>query len=505
MAIRSLPRRPSLEHLRNEARELQRLVRDGDPAALSRAREFHPRFGERPRLAERPRSAEREDAFRLSDAQLTVARSYGQPSWPKLKSYVEAVTAYTRDPHSVPPQADAADEFLRLACLVYGGDDLSRPALAAQMLRSDPSLSGRSIYTAAAAGDAAAAARMLEADRSLADAPGGPFGWVPLIYVAYSRLVSDDPAHSHLAVTRLLLEHGADPNAGYLWDGTYLFTALTGAFGYGEDAPNQPPHPDSIPLARLLLEAGADPNDDQTIYNRHFRPDNDYLELLLPFGLGRARRGPWPKRLGEHLAPPKLLPEDALVFCADKDAFADRVALLLRHGVDPDGRGTQHPALGGLRPIERAQIAGAEKIFELLRAAGAQPPGGDDVDALIGLCMRGELGTVERALAQGPGLARRAIERYPRAIIDAAERGNARGVELLAQIGYDVNLRRQGQAALHLAAYNGDRELCELLIRLGADPSLRDNAFDAPAAGWARHAHHEELATWLQDKEHGSD
>jgi hypothetical protein len=40
MAIRSLPRRPSLEHLRNEARALQRRVRAGDPAALARAREF---------------------------------------------------------------------------------------------------------------------------------------------------------------------------------------------------------------------------------------------------------------------------------------------------------------------------------------------------------------------------------------------------------------------------------------------------------------------------------
>jgi len=91
MPIRSLPRRPSLEHLRNEARALQRLVRQGDSAALDRAREFHPRF------------AERAEGFKLSDAQLTVARSYGQPSWPRLKAYVEAIGRYARDPHEVPP------------------------------------------------------------------------------------------------------------------------------------------------------------------------------------------------------------------------------------------------------------------------------------------------------------------------------------------------------------------------------------------------------------------
>jgi ankyrin repeat protein len=485
MAIRSLPRRPSLEHLRNEAQTLQRLVRDGDPAALARAREFHPRF------------AERVDSFRPSDAQLTVARSYGHASWPKLKAYVEAVAAYTRDPHEIAPMTDVADEFLRLACLVYGGDDLSRPARAAEMLRRDRSLAGRSIHTAAVVGDAAAAASMLAADRSLSTATGGPFGWEPLLYVAYSRLVSDDPRHSHLAVARLLLDHGADPNAGYLWDATYLFTALTGAFGYGEDAPNQPPHRESLPLARLLLEAGADPNDDQTIYNRHFRPTNDYLELLLAYGLGTARRGPWPRRLGEHLTEPKLLLEDALIFAADNDAYANRVALLLHHGVDPDGRGTRHPALRGLRPVERAHNQGAQKIVELLLAAGAQPPETDAVDDLLGRCTRGEREAVDRELARDPSLAAAVMQRHPRALIDAAERGNLSGVELLARIGFDVNLR-DGHVALHLAAYAGNRELCELLLRLGADPTIRDSSFDAPAAAWARHAHHDELAAWLQ-------
>jgi ankyrin repeat protein len=90
------------------------------------------------------------------------------------------------------------------------------------------------------------------------------------------------------------------------------------------------------------------------------------------------------------------------------------------------------------------------------------------------------------------------MQRHPRALMDAAEHGNADGVELLARIGFDVN-RRDDQVALHLAAYTGNREVCALLLRLGADPTIRDSAFDAPAAGWARHAHHDELAAWLQE------
>ena len=72
-------------------------------------------------------------------------------------------------------------------------------------------------------------------------------------------------------------------------------------------------------------------------------------------------------------------------------------------------------------------------------------------------------------------------------------------MELLARIGYDVNLN-DGQVALHLAAFTGNRALCELLLRLGADPAIRDGSFDAPAAGWARHAHHDELAAWLEER-----
>jgi hypothetical protein len=30
---------------------------------------------------------------------------------------------------------------------------------------------------------------------------------------------------------------------------------------------------------------------------------------------------------------------------------------------------------------------------------------------------------------------------------------------------------------------------------------VRDTSFDATPAGWARHAHHDELADWLQERE----
>jgi len=83
------------------------------------------------------------------------------------------------------------------------------------------------------------------------------------------------------------------------------FTALTGAFGEGEDGNNMPPHQHRDALARLLLEAGADPNDGQTLYNKHFNPNDEHLRLLFEHGLGQDKRGPWYARLGDRLHSPR--------------------------------------------------------------------------------------------------------------------------------------------------------------------------------------------------------
>jgi ankyrin repeat protein len=112
--------------------------------------------------------------------------------------------------------------------------------------------------------------------------------------------------------------------------------------------------------------------------------------------------------------------------------------------------------------------------------------------------MQGQQEAVRREISGDPDLAAAAIKRHPGALVAPAERGNTKGVALLAELGYDVNLRRIGQDAPHLAAYAGNRELSELLLRLGADPTLEDNAYHAPASGWARHARHDELASWLK-------
>jgi len=86
MPVRALPSKPSLDHLKYQAKDLLRDHARRDLGAAQRIREFHPRFTG-------ATDAEIFNAhLRLSDAQLAIAREYGFPSWARLKRHIEKPT-----------------------------------------------------------------------------------------------------------------------------------------------------------------------------------------------------------------------------------------------------------------------------------------------------------------------------------------------------------------------------------------------------------------------------
>jgi ankyrin repeat protein len=84
MSIRELPVRPNLDQLKHQAKDLLYSIRGGDPSAVDELNHHHP---------QPPAPSE----AKLADAQLVLARSYQASSWPRLVQAVELVDAIWRD------------------------------------------------------------------------------------------------------------------------------------------------------------------------------------------------------------------------------------------------------------------------------------------------------------------------------------------------------------------------------------------------------------------------
>jgi ankyrin repeat protein len=494
MAAVPLPDDPSLEQLRKQAKDVRDFSRAGLAGALELVGAHHP---------------DGPHAVTLAGAQLVVARHYGFSSWARLKRHVETIQRYRRVPDEVHSSGTVADEFLLLACLRYGGDDEpARWQRAAELLDSHPALTRDSVHAAAAACDVAALSALLSEDPALAGAEGGPYGWEPLLYLAYAR---HDPAVSETAcleTARLLLDHGADPDAGYLWHGlTTPFTALTGALGSGEG--DQPAHPHGFALARVLLAAGADPNDGQAVYNRQFSADNSHLELLLSHGLGRGDGGPWRARLGAAVDSPAELVRGQLWWAVIHD-MTDRVRLLAAHGADVltpfplrSTRPAACPEPHGRTPAELAAICGCPGVLDwLVTHGGAARPVAAGTDGLVAAILAGDQAGVEWLSAHAAA----ARGERPGLIVWAAGRHLWDAIPVLASLGWDVNARartdcpieQEWETALHSAAGDGSAEGARTLIELGADPGVRDARFRSTPLGWAEHFHQEAMAEFLR-------
>lgn len=467
-----LPDVPHLGHLHRQAKRLRRALVAGDPDALALVADHDPGAAD--------------PTANLAVAQRVVARAYGFTGWSRLVDHVRLRTELTREMAAQSPSEESpVDAFLRAACLSYTEPGAADRAL--RMLSDDPSLVAASPATLAVCGEAEALAAALVTDPLAVHRESGPHRWAPLLYLAYGRLGLGDP----VATLRVLLAAGADPNAGFLWQGMPSpFTALTGVLGGGER--DEPPHPHAVELAELLLAAGADPNDNQAFYNRAFRPDDSHLAPLFSHGAGRPHPSPWRDRLGTAYPSPEQMVGEHLRSAA-AHGFTRRVAALLGYGVAVDTRG-HHPIHGEATPYELAVAHGHLAAADLLREAGARTDLLDPVDRRLGALLAGT------PLAPPEVSGEQLRQDRPDAVRLAAAEHGAAAIERLLEAGYGIDdAGADGATALHQAAWEGAAELCRWLLARGADRSVRDRRFDATPADWAAHAGHEELAAALRD------
>jgi hypothetical protein len=182
---------------------------------------------------------------------------------------------------------------------------------AMRILEPHPKAARDSLYTAVVCGEIEEVERLLRERPQLANAKNSASGrdrsgaggamdflqemgtkaWEPLLYQCFTRLPLARANENAIAIARMPLDRGADPNACFM-AGASRYTPLMGVIGEGEES--RPPHPRRNELARLLLERDAEPYDSQVIYNIHFHGKILWwMKLMYECSIKAGRRADW--------------------------------------------------------------------------------------------------------------------------------------------------------------------------------------------------------------------
>jgi ankyrin repeat protein len=460
---KQLPARASVDQLKKQAKDLLAEVRAGEAEAQERAKRILPIF-----------------RGNLADAQFVVAREYGFESWTKLRRRVEAIDL-----------ADPKTAFTDAACVPmdgssHGSGDRIR---ADAILAAHPSIASADVFLAAIVGDDAAIARFLDADPSAATATGGLFDWDPLTYLCFSRYLCDAArSESFARAARLLLERGASANTGFYWqehEPDPCFEAVL----YGASAVAK-----HLEVTRALLDHGADPNDEETSYHLAEGYENDVLKLVVETGRVSPtslvtmlmRKHDWHDEDGivwllDHGADPNFLTRwgrRPLHQAIERDNSLDKIVALLDHGADP-----ALPNKDGKTAAALAARAGRADVLGLFAQRG-HDVALDGADAFMAACARGDAAGARARLDAEPGL--RVSEST--ALVSFAAAGNAAGVALLLDLGFDPALRAspwggsKDDTPLHIAIWRGRHAAAKVLIARSAPLEAKNGRGETPLA-----------------------
>jgi ankyrin repeat protein len=458
----------TLDNLRKDAKRWLKAVREQQPDARNR---LHLAWPEAPAGAG------------LRDIQHALARERGFESWTALKT-----ATLQRERQAAGDQADRVATFLEFACWdhhVSGrGDYAMHEAAGLRLFARHPNIARDSLYTAIVCGEIDEVERRLAAQPALVNEKGGPRGWEPILYLCFARLPLPAARDHALAMARLLLDRGANPNAFYMAGGA-PYSALVGVAGEGEQ--DAAPHPLREPLYELLLERGAGPYDGQVLYNTHFHGDvRWWMELTYARAVALGRRADWDNPewpmfdMGGYGSGARFLLQVAL----DRHDAA-LVEWLLARGANPDAAPARDPRFSKRSLYEDAQRRGRDEIAALLLRHGATPRALvlTDEEAFLDACMRLDRQAAQALLDKHPGYLQ-----SPSAIFEAARRNRPDVVTLLLDLGVPLEIEDEHrQRTMHMTVEHSSVAVAELLVARGAEVDPQETRWGAPPIGYAGH------------------
>jgi ankyrin repeat protein len=444
---RSLSPNSNLDVLRAEAKRWLKAIAADDPEARARFRAGFPHHTGTPKLRE---------------VQQALAREYGFPSWAALKQELEDRARTASERTALFLEKSVHRYGTNPATQKWGSyerDGPARGALAARLLARYPDIARDSIHTAVAAHDVAQVQSFLRRNASLARERSAFDGWPPLVRLAYARLPLEAVAANALAIATLLLDAGADPNAGWT-DGANAFTTLVGVIGGGEAG--QATHPIAEAFARLLIARGADPFAPQALYNTSLGPDSTFwLELLWSESAKRGETGKWTGPAPTELGGAKMTSALDYLLGNAVPQHVERTRWLLEHGANARAVNaySREPV------IKHAVLAGREDVVALLVAHGAARPSLTEEERFLAAAMCGDLVAMRQLATRQPQFLKR-----HEAMFAAIRQQRADVAQALLDLGMSADVGdAKNFRALHYTTHCGAAEIARLLIARGAE------------------------------------
>ena len=397
---------------------------------------------------------------------------------------------HSPDSYHTSPTSDHYAEFIRASVVPrdssHSAGDLARSRA---LLDADPSLAQRDIHVAAILGDDEGVRGWLERDAALATAHGGPYAWDALTHLCFSRYLRLDRGRSEgfVRAATLLLDAGASANAGF-WEAEHQphpewESVLYGAAGVAHHAA----------LTKLLLDRGADPNDEEVPYHAPEGWDNDAMRHLLESGRLTAdsltmmllRKADWHDLEGIRLVLDRggdanragRWGKTPLDHALRSDNALEIIELLLDRGADPRVESQ------GVSAVAKAARHGRGDVLALFEARGVsvQLSG---IDGFLAACARDD-GAQARHILETEAAVRDDVLAHGGPLLAAFTRvGNAEGVRHLLDAGIAVDapyVEGEGyfdiapdSTALHVAAWLGRPRVVRLLLERGADVHRQD-------------------------------